>query len=120
MESKYLHAGLIKARESVCEVGRFKFHVRRPTQMQQLLRRDRHKDNDLAVANESIREDVFGWEGVLESDIKRGESSDPVKFDVDLYRDWISDEPDVAIKIWEHLAEQIAQANTKKDAAKGN
>lgn len=120
MDTRVLHAGVLKARESVCEVGRFKFIVRRPTQMQQLLRGNRHKGNDLEVANESIENDVIGWEGVLESDLKQDGAAEAAPFDPALYRAWVGDRPDVALAIWEHITQALAGYQTRLGVLQGN
>jgi hypothetical protein len=113
MEASLISAQLLKARDSVVEVGRFKFTVRRPTEMERLRRLHRSSGSDMLAALISVQEDVIGWDGVLESDIKAGEPDTPAAFSRVIYAMWIEDRPDLWVPIREHLI-KVAQDHEKK------
>lgn len=119
MDARTIEASLLKARESVVEVGRLKFTVRRPTQMQDTLRRGRHRGDQLAIALESVREDVIGWE-VKEVDIKRDGADVAVPFDRGVYEAFIADRPDLWLPIHEHILKATADHAKQVEALKGN
>jgi len=116
-----LDARLLKARESICSVGeRMKFIVRRPTQLEHAQRRHRCNGDDLLVAYDTIQNCVTGWEGVLESDIEPQGASDAVPFDLQLFRAWIADRPDLWRPIWEHVLEALDGYQKRLEVLQGN
>ncbi|MDJ0792441.1 MAG: hypothetical protein QNJ71_11140 [Acidimicrobiia bacterium] len=77
-------------REFKHEVNGFAFTCRRPTRAQwtQMAR-------DGATIFDIAEQCVIGWEKVTEADLIRGGASDPVPFDRDAWREWLSDDPDL-------------------------
>lgn len=121
MDASLLNSRLTKARESVCKVGeRMKFTVRRPTQMEDSERRHRLKGDEMAIAFETIKFGVVGWDDVLEKDIERGGANDPVKFDAELWRNWVGDRPDLWLPLWEHVLAKLGEYAKTTEEQKGN
>jgi len=94
-----LAARLRKQRQFTVEVGKFKFTVRRPTDVEALeifssgpVRFDR-----LAT------EFVVDWGVVVEDDIAGGGSQIPVPFDRELWEEWIADRTD----FWQPIGKKI-------------
>jgi hypothetical protein len=93
--SKELVARMRQRRELVVEVGRHKFTVRRPTDVEAISISNRNSTFDEIAA-----EFVCGWAGVTEDDLIGGGGSDEVKFTPDLWQEWCPDNPTV----WKPIA----------------
>jgi len=93
---------MVRARESVCPIGkRFKFSVRRPTEMD--LVRMRGPGGEVEVNLQCLQTCVFGWSGVLESDLVEGGAGDEYPFNPVIWMQFIADRAD----LWEPLAKHI-------------
>jgi hypothetical protein len=109
--SKALIDKLRKSREIVIEAGGHKFTARRPTDAEAV---DMQEPTPLLL----VEQFVVGWD-LLELDVVPGGGPDPVPFDVDLWKTWIADQPD----LWLDLAVPIMDAykrhvELREDAAK--
>lgn len=120
METKLLAPRLLKARESVCEVGGFKLIIRRPTQMEYTLRRARHNGEEVAIALEAARDDVVGWVDMKESDIDPQGANEPIEFDPVVYKLWIADQSDLWLPIHEHVMNALNGSAERLKALRGN
>lgn len=87
-----------KARETGIEAGGYKFTIRRPTDEEAI-----HfgKSGLLDI----VKKFVIGWE-MTELDIIPGGDGSPVKFDAELFSEWVADQPEV----WEPLGTAILDA----------
>jgi hypothetical protein len=117
MEAVQLQAQLLKARDSVCEVGSMKFTVRRPTEME--LVRMRNQGGQVEINLHAIQNAVVDWE-VLESDIVHGGASDRVPFNKALYSVWVEDRVDVWSPIAKHIEKLIDEHQKKIALLTGN
>jgi len=79
-----------RGRALLVTVGRWKFHARRPTDMEagELFR------DSVTVGAMSVRF-VDGWEGMRLCDLVGGEDESPVEFDRSVWEEWIVDRHDV-------------------------
>ena len=115
-------AQLTRAREFVITAGpegRFRFKARRPTQAALTVEAASNAGN-VVIGIDRIRDGVIGWEGVLESDILPGGASDPMPFDVDVYRAWIVDRPDLWDAMSKQISAKIAEHSKQFEEAPGN
>lgn len=99
-ESSLLVKRLLEARQFWVDAGRFRFHVRRPTEMQLMRMR---RGNQIEIGLEIVRDQVIGWEGVTEADLVPAGGGEAVAFDALLYRTWIEDRPD----LWQAIADRM-------------
>lgn len=120
MDAGLISAQLLKARDSVLEVGRFKFTIRRPSEAELLRRRHRANGSDLLTNLASVHEDVVNWDGVLESDILDGGASEPVPFNRTLYALWIEDRADLWKAIATHIEKAVVEHQKKIESLEGN
>lgn len=99
--SRELIARIRKSRETEVKIEKYTFIVRRPTDVEAVeLSRGSAGPADVAQKH------VIGWKGVTEDDVVGGGGSDPVAFDVDLWREWCSDRP----AFWAPIAEAALKA----------
>lgn len=117
MEASALLKKLIAARESWAESGRFKFKLRRPSEMA-LIRMRRGEQVEIGL--DAIRACVVDWAGVLESDVITSGGSEPVAFDAALYGEWIADRPEHWPPISEALYTSIQAHAAEQDAETKN
>jgi hypothetical protein len=120
MDAALISAQLLKARDSVVEVGRFKFTVRRPSEAELMRRRHRANGSDLLTNLASVQEDVVGWDGVLESDILDGGASEAVPFNRVVYAMWIEDRADLWEALAKHIEKVVDEHQRKIEALRGN
>lgn len=102
-----------KARETRVTDGKFTFVVRRPTDLE-MLKFAQSKD-----PAELLRF-VVGWEGVTELDLYPGGGPEPVPFDPESCREWLSDRIETFGKITDAVmsayeAHQKAQGLAEKN-----
>lgn len=97
---------ILAAREIRVEVGAWTFVARRPDAMSVGAWLKLPPE---VLSEKIVNECVIGWEGVLERDLIGGGGSDtPVPFDLEDYRTWVVDRPDV----WAPLVTAVMQALT--------
>lgn len=104
MDPQIVLGQLLKARQHVITVGRMKFTIIRPSELE--LIRWRNSLGGVDIGLEMLQSKVCGWEGVLESDILPGGASDPMPFDYALWQQWIADRRD----LWTPLAKAFKEA----------
>jgi hypothetical protein len=80
------------------------FTVRRPTLHEYL--QYRTPDGKVYIPVDDLRKFVTDWSGFTELDFWGGGSGEPVKFDPDLFMEWVVDYP----KIWSRLLNEILEA----------
>lgn len=101
-----------KAREVGVEAGGRKFTIRRPTDEEAMAF---GKSNLLEI----VKKFVIGWE-LKELDLIPGGDGAAVKFDPELFAEWVADQPEV----WEPLGTAILNAykahTDKRDASVKN
>lgn len=101
-----------KARETGVEAGGRKFTIRRPTDEEAM---QFGKSGLLDI----VKKFVIGWE-LTELDLIPGGDGVAVKFDPELFSEWVADQPEV----WEPLGTAILNAykahTDKRDAAVKN
>ncbi len=103
------------ARNLTIKVGHMTFHARRPSVEEYgAIYQAGTKDPDLA------RQFVTGWEGVRECDLLRGGSQDLVPYDADLWREAVSDLPEVWREICSALVKATQEHLTKTEKNKKN
>lgn len=99
--SRELIARIKKSRETEVKVDKFTFIIRRPTDVEAVaLSRESTGPADVA------QKFVVGWKGITEDDVVGGGGSEPVAFDVDLWREWCADNP----AFWAPIAEAALKA----------
>lgn len=114
--SNALVAAILRQRELTIEIGKWKFHARRPTDVQAV-----EIHNKKAAYSEMSRQFVIGWENVVEDDIIGGGGQDPVKFTPELWAEWCADRPDFWAPIAGRLLEAYSQhAQTLELAGKNS
>ena len=94
-----LAARLRKQREFTVEVGKLKFTVRRPTDVEalEIFSKGAVRFDRLAT------EFVVDWGVVVEDDIAGGGSQIPVPFDRELWEEWCADRTD----FWQPIGKKI-------------
>lgn len=102
-DSKSLLAKLVAARESWTEAGRFRFKIRRPTEMELIHMR---RGERVEIGLEIIKSCVVDWGGVTEADLVSSGASDAAVFDVALYAAWVEDRPE----LWQPISESLYAA----------
>lgn len=114
---KELIAAMRKHRELKVPVGKFVFICRRPTDEEAVgLFRAGGLSNSLIARNH-----VVGWENVSAADMPGGDNSDPLPFDVDVWREWCADRNDFWPPIGEAcMAAYNEHAEKLRDAAKNS
>lgn len=118
MNADALQARLLASRESIAEVGGYRFRIRRPTEMQIAVLADERHRMELSLA--MVIPAIVGWEGVLERDIIPGESDQPAPFSAELARMWIEDRPDLFAGLQEALMRSITDYRKRQDDALKN
>lgn len=100
---------LKKARELRVEAGAHVFLVRRPTDLEM---------GRIARAGDwgSFIPQVFGWEQVSENDIIPGSNTDPLSFDADVCRDWLSDRVDLMSTIVDRINDAYLEHKRQVEA----
>ncbi len=88
-----------RARESQVEVNGLKFTVRRPTDLEMA----EITKGQLPTQGDILEKFVTGWEGVKEVDIAPGGTGELVKFERDLFLEFVSDRPD----LWAPLVNEV-------------
>lgn len=73
-----------RARETVVEIGKFKFTIRRPTEVEMI-------DFSRDPRPRDLLRHVIGWEGVSEIDLVPGGDPHPLAFDAEALIEWITD-----------------------------
>jgi len=93
-----------KARESTVKVDKFVFTIRRPT--------DAEAANVFSSGPSVVdiaKDYTVGWSNVKDSDLVPSGGSDDVKFDSELWGEWVSDRPD----FWEPIFNAIVGVYTR-------
>jgi len=99
-----------KSRDSQVEAGRYRFTLRRPTQLDII----RMEGGNLSI--EVACRHYVGWDKVLESDLLPGGDPEPVDFDSDLFALWIADKPD----LWGAVVKGVVDAVRAHEEAAEN
>lgn len=104
-----------KARQGRVTVGKYTFLFKRPTDVDagRLYRTN-------ATIFDIAREFVIGWENVLDSDIALNGADEPVKFDGELWQEWLSDNPDFWVPIRDAVMDAYEKHVTKRADAEKN
>jgi hypothetical protein len=96
-----------KARQQDVVVNDITFTCRRPTDLEMV---------DWArlglERGEILKRFVVGWNGVKESDLIPGGTSEPVEFDNSLFMEWVADRPDT----WAPLIETVTSSYRQHQA----
>lgn len=100
-----------RAGRSQVAVGRFTFHVQRPTPYEMLRARE-----DGGFGLDFVAAHVVGWEGVKESDLIPSGDPEPLEFDAALFAAWMEDEPDLWGPISEALKKSYADYEEAREA----
>jgi len=92
---------LRKSRENSVTAGKFRFTVRRPTDMEAVsLSGTRQSQGDI------LQRFVVGWSAVTELDIIPGGTGVDVAFDAELFMEWVADRPE----LWQPLVSAVLDA----------
>lgn len=104
-----------RSRDKQVEVGRWKFTVRRPTDVQAMrFHMERSKVHEVAT------EVVVGWSGVREIDLFAGGTEDEAPFDREAWAEFVADHPEVWLPIKEAAFDAYNEHAEKRDAAAKN
>jgi hypothetical protein len=95
------------ARLTVVEIGKFKFTIKRPTDIERLtLKNSTHET--------LFKSFVVGWDNVKEIDIISGGTSIDVPFEPDLFVEWTADKPE----LWEPIFDALMDSMKRHDQAR--
>ena len=103
------------SRETWVDTGGFSFKLRRP----HALALQRMRDDNL-ISGEVVINVILDWKNVKESDVVPGGGSDPVPFESALWREWISDRPELWSDIMEALTASLTAYTTRLGQAEKN
>jgi hypothetical protein len=99
---------LRRSRETNVEVGGHNFTIKRPTDF------DLGELADVGyTAKEVLKKFVVDWPGMQEIDIIPGGDPIPVKFDADVFVEWVSEQKET----WTFLRDQIWELYTEHNKA---
>lgn len=118
MEPRILVSQLLKGREVVADLGRMKFTLVRPSEMELIQMGGPTGQVDVGLV--MLRDKCVGWSGVLESDISPGGASDEIPFDRVLYQNWIADRPDIWVPMLDKFGKAIDAHRKALEQLKGN
>ncbi len=100
---------LRKSRQFQVTVGKFKFTVRRPTDVEAIAI---HQEN--MTFDKIASKFVIGWEGVTVDAIQGGGSMTVPEFDREDWEEWCADRPDfwqpISLGLWERYSKHIEKA----------
>lgn len=117
IEAHVVLAQLTKAREFTVEVGRMKFTLLRPREMD-ILRSQ--KDGLYTVGLAFVQDNCTGWDGVTYGDILGDGSTELAPFDSVVYRAWIADRPDVFDVMLDRIGQELKKTRERRDALAKN
>lgn len=108
---------LIAARESWIEAGKYRFKIRRPTEMQLIQLR---RGDQFEIGLDVIKRFVVDWDKVTEADLIPSGAADAVAFNADIYGAWIEDQPELWQAIADGIFAAIKSAEQKQADSKKN
>lgn len=102
-----------KSRETLVEVDKYKFTVRRPTDLDMLEFRN-------GITPRALIQYVIGWDGVTEGDLLRGGDPHPLAFDPEACAEWLADRPDLFGQLVNRILESYQAHTEALEAARKN